>query len=251
MKIKNKDLKNLYRAHILENFPSSRKHCPSFKKIIGSFNHKSSEKQKTKILDHITTCHYCYKEFEFIMQILRNDGKINKNIRNFHLSNKEMAFIKKRAANSLCDLKKRKELFFPILSWKYSSLFLAGILITIILIILFKTNSLQLIEVHNQRGATISRIKLFKPVGARYSKSSLSFEWSELKESNYYILEMFDETLAPFWRSNKIFHHQYAPPKELIENLSKNRTYFWMVTAFYLNGKKVESPLVEFFLIDK
>jgi len=251
MKISNKDLQRLYKEYVLVSFPSPRKYCPSFKKIANSFNSKSSEKQKTKILNHITTCHYCCQEFKFILQILRNEKKINKNADTLRLSKKEIASLEKRAAVILYDLKKREKSFFPILSWKYGSLLLAAIAISIILIIFIKTDLFRFMESHKQRGETISQIKLILPIRERYSKNSLFFKWSEFIGSDYYIIELFDETLALLWKSDKIYNNYYVPHKELTENLTENRTYFWIVKAYLINGEKVESPLAEFFLVDE
>ena len=72
MKIKHKDLQQLYKYFVMENIPESRKNCPPSKEIINFFRAKLSEKQKTNIIDHITHCYYCAQEFEFILQTLRH-----------------------------------------------------------------------------------------------------------------------------------------------------------------------------------
>lgn len=251
MKINNKDLQRLYKDYIRQKSPSSRKNCPPLKKIINFFNSKSLEKQKFKIIDHITTCSYCLQEFEFILQTLRYKLKINEEISDFLNTEKVISTIRKKSDILVSDLKKRQSPFFPKLSWKYGSLLLGGVAAAIILIIIFFKPDIIRIPVKNQqRSETITQIKLIEPIGAKYSTSSLSFKWRKLNDSDYYILELFDESLIPVWKSEKILKNHYTLPKNAIKNLDENKVYFWMVTAFLSNGKKIESTLEEFTLLN-
>ena len=71
MNINQNDVSKIYKAYILDKIPKSRKNCPSTNKIIKAFKSKYSEKEKTKIVDHITNCCFCIHEFDFILQYLR------------------------------------------------------------------------------------------------------------------------------------------------------------------------------------
>lgn len=252
MKINNKDLQRLYKDFIRQKSPSSRENCPPLKKIINFFNSKSPEKQKSKIIDHITTCSYCLQEFEFILQTLRYKLKTNKELSDFLNSEKVISAIRKKSDILVSDLKKRQSSYFSRLSWKYSSLLLGGVAAAIILIIIFFKSDLIRIPVKNQkRSQTITQIKLLEPIGSKYFTSSLSFKWRKFNNSDYYILELFDESLTPVWKSDKILKNHYTLPEDAVKNLAKNKTYFWMVTAFLSNGKKIESTLEKFTLLNR
>lgn len=244
MKITDKDLQKLYKAHIVEKIPISRKNCPSQKKFINFFRTKLSEKQRIGLIDHITNCCYCAQEFEFTTQILRDEKKLIEEIGNI-IQNK---WIKKTAGKSdkgsLSYLRKRKILFFPALSWKLS-LIIFGAVILISALIIFQNS-----ERRDYRDKNTQSINLIEPIKGKYSKSLLVFKWNEYNGSDHYILEIFDETLYPVWESNKILKNNFVLPDEIAKKLIGNKTYFWMITAFLADGRKIESKLEEFTVTD-
>ncbi|NIO49562.1 MAG: hypothetical protein GTN73_09050 [Candidatus Aminicenantes bacterium] len=244
MKIKNKDLIKLYKAHITENIPYSRKSCPPSKEIISFFISKTSEKQRSKIIDHITKCSFCAQEFELMLQTQRKERKLIEEIGNLLQSKENIAAIKKRAGKKINHTNERLKLFFPRLSWKYA-IILAGVAILISTFLFF-----QNIRKREYRGPNFSRVHLIEPINGKYSKSLLVFKWNEFKDSEYYIVELFDETLFQIWKSNKISKNQALLPAEVANSLNTNKIYFWMVTAFLLDGKKIESEIEEFTLTD-
>ena len=245
MKINNKDLKNLYKAYIIENAPLSRQNCPPTKEIISLFRSKLSEKQKSKIIDHIANCYFCSQEFEFILQTLRQEKKLRDEIRKLLLSKKEALLNKQGSKKKNNDLRKKLIPFFPHLSWKSASLFMG---VTVIISVLF-----ALIFFHNHekkayRGQYFTSIKLIEPVKGKYQKSLLVFRWEEIKGAEYYILELFDETLLAIWESKKIFNAHTVLPKKIGNSLAENKFYFWMLTAYFPDGKKLESRIENFIL---
>lgn len=245
MKINNKDLKDLYKAYIMENAPLSRKNCPQTKEIINLFRSKLSEKQKSKTIDHITNCYFCSQEFEFILQTLRQEKKLRDEIRRLLLSKKEAPLNKQGSEKKINDLRKKLIPFFPRLSWKYASLFMG---ITVIISVLFALIIFYTHEKKDFRGQYLTPIKLIEPVKGKYQKSLLEFRWEEIKGVEYYILELFDETLLPIWKSKKIFNSHIVLPKKTGDSLAENKLYFWMLTAYFPDGRKIESRIENFVL---
>jgi hypothetical protein len=244
MKIKNKDLIKLYKAHVLENIPHSRKSCPPSKEIVSFFKSKTSEKQKSRVINHITKCSSCAQEFEFMLQTRREEGKLIEVIGKLLQSEKNIATIKKRGGKKINYLNERRRSFFHRLSWKYAFI-LAGVAIIISTFFVF-----QNIGKREYRGPDLSRVHLIEPINGKYSKSLLVFKWNEFKDSEYYIIELFDETLFQIWKSSKIYKNQATLPAQVAKSLSINKTYFWMVTAFLPDERKIESEIEEFGLID-
>jgi hypothetical protein len=242
MKIKNKDLMKLYKAHIMENVPHSRKNCPPSKEIIRFFRSRTSEKQRSKIINHITKCSSCAQEFEFMLQTQREEEKLIDEIGRFLQTEENIALIKKRVDKKINHGSEERKLFFPRLSWKYA-LVLSGVAIIISTLLVF-----QNLRKREYRGPDLNRVHLIKPINGKYSKALLVFKWNELKDSEYYIIELFDETLYLIWKSNKISKSQTILPAEVAKSLNINKAYFWMVTAFMPDGKKIESEIEEFSL---
>jgi len=244
MKIKHKDLQKLYKAYMMENIPQSRKNCLLPKEIINFFKSKLSEKQKIKIIDHMTNCYCCAQEFEFILQTLRDEKKLNEEIGKLLQSKENITAIRKRAKRNISNTGKMKKIFFPILSWKYVLLLIGAIIIISALV------TFQNLGKREYRGTNLTQVHLIEPINGKYSKSSLVFKWNEFKDSEYYILELFDETLFQIWKSNKIFKNHVILPTEIAKMLNENKIYFWMVTAFLTDGIKIESEIEEFTLTD-
>jgi len=244
IKIRNKELRNLYKAYIMENAPPSRKNCPPVKKIINSFESKIHEKQKTKIINHIANCFYCSQEFEFILETLRYEKRLNKEIYNILEFRSDRTYIKKRIEKYISHLKKIQKIFFPKFIWRYALLLLGIVIITSSIIIF------QVSEKREYRGTNLQKINLIEPINGKYSKFFLPFKWNEYNDSYYYILELFDETLFPIWKSDKILSNHIVLPYKIAKKLGKNKTYYWMITAFLLDGEKIESDIKEFTVKD-
>jgi len=250
MKINNEDLQRLYRAYVEEKIPLSRKNCPTTKDIIVFFKAKSSEKHKTKIVDHITQCSWCIQEFEFILKTLRYKQILSKQIGNLLISEKNISIVKRKSDRTLFHSRKRQFPFFLRLSWTYALLFFGALIAIFSFIFLLDKFQFQHLRKQEDRGKKIIPINLIEPINRTYAKSQLVFKWNELKELDYYVLELFDETLIPIWKSPKIFKNQFVLPNEVTKELIKNKAYFWMVTASFRDGRLIESGVEKFYLTD-
>jgi len=244
MEIKHRELQKLYTAFIMDRTPQSRKNCPHQKEIINFFKSKLKEKKKLKIIDHVTNCCYCAQEFELILETIRKQEEMNKEIGGIISLEHTGTAIKKRANRDVAKPREKRKISLPILSWKYALPLFGAAVIILSLIILQKS------EKREYRDENLVQIKLIEPVNGKHFRSLSVFKWAGLRPSKYYVIEIFDETLYPVWESDRIFKEHYIFPEEIAKQLIKNKTYFWMVTAFLSDGKKVESSLEEFILIN-
>lgn len=237
MKINTDELKKLYRSYISEKISLSRQNCPSTKGILRLFSSNLSEKQKTKIIDHISCCHYCSQEFEFILNTKRQEKKLIGEIEDLFHSAAETI-----SANTE---EKRHRFSWPKLSWKYVSLlaFLTAIIASLFVIIfIFHQHQKE------YRSQYQMSFKLIQPLNNKYSKSSLTFEWQKIERADYYLLELFDQSLMPVWKSKKIHKTKIFLPRNIVDSLKENKMYFWMVTAYFPDGQKIESRIEAFTL---
>ena len=74
------------------------------------------------------------------------------------------------------------------------------------------------------------------------------FRWHKVLQAKIYQMEIFDESLRPLWRSPQIADLTYALPPEIEDKIQRNKTYFWMITAFISDNTKKESSLGSFIL---
>ena len=228
MKLNNKKLRQIFLSNINENIPCSRKECPSPKELLQLFRAKKSEKKKTRIIDHITNCSHCVHEFEFILRTLRYESDMNQVAKRF-VETKKIKVLPSR------------------FSWRFTSV-LAGISVVCIFITVLIISSTY--NTSKLRATALPQIDLISPIEKKIPKSSLFFQWDNVRDSEYYTFELYDETLYQIWRSYKIFKNNYTLSKDIISLLDTNKTYFWMISAFFPNGIKLESQLKEFLLTE-
>jgi hypothetical protein len=231
MKINNKDIKELYRSYLEEKLPVSRTQCPSPQDITACLRGESSRKRRYQIIDHVLQCSYCHKEYEFALETIREERKF------IH----ELGSIIQENRN-----KKEKKLIYLFTfrpSWLYTLILIAGVVLITLLV-------KNITEEHKYRGSEAPSIILINPNKKTNQKAQLKFEWEDIRISDYYIIEIFDESLYPIWTSEKITTNNTLLSEEITNKFLKNKTYFWMVTAFLSDGKKIESQLQEFMISD-
>jgi hypothetical protein len=142
-----------------------------------------------------------------------------------------------------------KRRLFSRPKWRYSFM-LGGFIIFISMIfIVLKFIPLKAPTI-NHRGEIRPRVILIAPLKARAVNIPLIFKWQPFKNSQYYVLEIFDETLVAVWKSPEIPANQLILPEDISTRLLKHRIYYWLVTSQTSEGKRVESDMGQFRLTD-
>jgi len=244
MRIDSDDLKALYQAHVRSKTPSSLKDCPSPKKMMRLLRSKSSAKEATQIVDHISRCSSCFCEFEFLVDVLRKEKEFIREVEQLARS-REARPGRNPDCRTIFGLRMGWRPLISRLSWR-TAFFLAGLVLAGFLVsklVLFRAPE-------KYRTGSSTGFELVQPVEKRIPRSSLVFKWEEVEDSEYYILELFDQALTPIWKSGKINENSALPPEGLARTLETNRSYFWMVTACKTTGEKITSRLEEFSLIE-
>lgn len=231
MKISHNNLTRLYRSYLEDKIPISRAKCPSPQDITAFLRGECSKNRRNQIIDHIFQCAYCHQEFEFALLTIREEGKFMHELSTLIYEKRH-----RKKKNSL-------GLFSFRFSWLYSLIFIAAV---VLITLLVKNVS----EEHKYRGNESSSIALITPNSKTKLDKNLKFEWQHFQNTDYYILEIFDETLYPIWKSDKIVLNQILLSKTIRDRLLKQKTYYWMVTAFLSDGKIIESPLQDFMISD-
>lgn len=237
MRMNNSKIKEIYRASVLENTPPSREKCPSPEEIWKLFASFPPDKETEKIIDHITGCTFCLQEFDNFLEIFRHEQKLIK----------EIGYLLVQEGHQPFCLKSNKfKIFKSSPSWRYAFIALAAV--TFIFFISLSILKFLVTKKTEEREVLPAQVRLIEPRHERAIKAPLIFRWEEIKEREYYILEIFDDSLLPIWKSPKLLDNFFEPPRGLVYQLKKGRSYFWMISAYLLNGTKVESALEELLL---
>jgi hypothetical protein len=242
MRIDSQKLKALYRGYVQSRTPAGRLGCPPTEKIIAFLRSEASKGEATEIVDHISSCSFCLREFEFAAEVLRKEKDFIREVEH-RLSGSGAAAEKDEKQGKSPGAKPGWRALIPRLSWRGAVLLASSVLIVFLVsrLVVFR-------PAERYRAVPAASVELLDPVEKAVSISSLIFRWKEVKEAEYYTLELFDQTLRPLWKSGKTGENSAVLPQALAGKLEVNRSYFWMVTAYFSGGEKVASRLEEFSL---
>jgi len=90
-----------------------------------------------------------------------------------------------------------------------------------------------------------------QPAGRSALIFPFDFCWKDKDTSRVYIVELFDDSLRPLWRSDRVGGTSISLSAERAALLVPGNMYFWMVTAYSSGTSAVESDLQEFILARK
>lgn len=220
MKINHRKLQEEMANLLAEKLPSSRKNCPSPGTLVNFYRGKLNKKSAAKVAEHLCSCLYCAGEGEAIREIIKSENQL---IREFRQ-------IKKESIGK-----------FSFLNWKLT----AGLIGAAALFILF----FLITNPSTNRYYRSNRDSPFSVQSPQYQAApqpALTFQWEKVENARAYSLELFGPALSPIWQSPRVETTSLTLPEEILAKLEKNKTYFWILTAYPDEGDKIESPLYHF-----
>ena len=229
MKIDDDGLKSLYRGYVESQTPVSRDDCPSVEQLVQTLRGGGSKKEKARVVDHLTRCGECAREFEFALETVRAESRLIRGLGG------------REELESVC----RRRPFYLGFSWGLASLLVA---VCTAGILFWKLAISPGRETYRANAA--ARLELIQPERDPVKLAALVFRWKPVSDVQYYIVEVYDEALVPLWKSEPFAGNQAVFPESLKEKLVSGRKYFWMVSGHFAQGDALASPLREFSLKD-
>jgi len=229
MKINDKDLRRIYQSYVDEHRTESRKDCPTPEGILDSFDSSSPRQMKDAVVDHVSRCAPCAREFQIVRAFL-NQGRGLVNDPGVSCAGDENA--------------KQPPAFYRYFRKFAPAMLLAGAVLFGII------RFLPLPRFNDGRGRPITPPNQIHPLGNVPLSTPLIFKWNGLSEKSLYVLEIYDEALQPIWESPKVSSQELALPVEIQKILSPGKRYFWAISAFAQSGKKADSGFQSFIPID-
>ena len=233
MKMELNSLKELYQAYVASRIPITRKNCPSPRGLIKTIGPSGTFRKKKKLIDHISKCSYCKEEFFLVLKVNNYEDLVLFNIKD--------TFLKPDLGVNPTD-----SILTPSFVIKCATILIGFFLISFSLFVIKKKDvSFNSLRRRNQV------VQLINPDNVHILPYPLIFKWREFPKAQYYILELFDDTLLPVWISPKITGLKFQLPGEIVASLKKNMNYYWMISAFSSTGKIAESDLASFLTLMK
>jgi len=234
MKINLEALRKLYQSHITESAQMSRENCPSPEILSECLQGQASKKKKNHVIEHITHCRLCLKEFQFILEIQRDEKKLIQKISHLFIGHSKKSRAEKKRVNF--------PFFQKSCNWAFVAAGTVFVVAAGLALYIFINGGLE----QKFRGTDMDHIKLIQPVHKKTTKVPILFHWRKIENAEYYILELFDNTLFPIWKSRKITENRILLPKDITASLSPGKNYYWFITGFFPGDGKIESSLEQF-----
>jgi hypothetical protein len=194
-------------------------------KLLPFFKARKRTRKKMGIVDHVTRCSACSKEFEFMLELRRYEDELALQLR-------------ETRPQGLSSLPSGRTT--PLI-WKFASSIIGMALVFVSLGVIIKELARE-----DLTRATRSCIELIQPKSGRPVTLPLIFKWQAIARAKTYILEIYDESLLPFWKSSAVPATTIVLPDDVIARLQPEQAYYWTVTAFSRDGKLAESRFFRF-----
>jgi len=242
MKIKYEELKLLYRDHIRSHLSESRLECPSLERIYYSLKGISSRRYRIKLINHISHCRFCLDDFDILRSFLQYEKNTLAEISQIMPTSRKQDGRLREERDGYWQKNKYISIHFRrIIAYSLAMLTIAFLAIGLF------TNRQFLKKVlfsDQNRSPLRNELVLLHPECNReHEISSLIFKWKSIPRSDFYIIEIFDETLLPIWKSSPIFEPFFKFPPKIPEIMKHQKKYFWMVTAFKSDKIQLESNI--------
>jgi hypothetical protein len=233
-------LKSIFQAYLEAKRPSSREGCPAPESMLRLLRSNAPRREAAATIDHVSACGACAAEFQVLLEVLRQEKAfvrdVEKLIRNSAGSDPREGVFQRALARL-----REVRISSPRPSRRLALLG-AGLAVVCLVVV----SSFLLRTPETFRSSSPARFELLQPVDSSLRLSQPVFRWKPVKDSGYYILELFDETLLPVWKSEATSQPELVLPLPLARGLSVNRPYFWMVTAHFPDGETIASALEKF-----
>ncbi len=204
---------------------------------IASFiDKKSSKKNRSKVLKHLSVCEDCYNSFAEVYEIINEyKTKVPVAFNTQYLSKAYNLVPNKKDTSHFIE---RKNFF---LIKKYA---LAFTVVAFIFSLTFFENKLNSDHENYRIVENSSALHLFLPEDlSTINSNKIIFRWQTIQKSNYYQLRLYDSIGNTIWsKSTKNIHLEL--PKNI--KLIRHTDYLWQVTAVLENGEKISSNLHAF-----
>ena len=236
MKIAQSDLKKIYRDYLREQVPRSSDHCVEEGHWPDFFGGRLSRSSRGKLIDHITSCAACAREFELFLEMERAKNALAAEIGNLVRSGQE-------PPGPAIDRRPSRRFHFR---WEYGLAF-SGIAILALVLALSLVRRPGIPAIPDvTRGNQPAEIELQRPLDESTRTQGLEFRWKSRDSYESFVIEIFDDSLRRIWQSPPLTQSRLFIPKEIFDPLENGKTYYWMVTGTLRMDNKMESKLGAF-----
>jgi len=234
MTMKTDDLRSLYRDYIRGQELPRKGRCLGPRGWKDLFNPRASEARRDRLIEHVTRCPACHPKFELILDAERAKRSLVDDIGGLVGGAELEAPEKAEAARG----RRRRP---AALAWRFAAAFAALAVVGLGLAVLLTRDRGLPVAPETTRGDQGLEVRLLKPLDSVKRRSGLEFAWTASIPLADYRIDLYDEALAPLWRSPSLVESRGALPEEIFNALQNGKIYVWMASGRLPSGRRVES----------
>ena len=227
MGMNDSELRRIYRSCVSGKTRATRGGCPPIENLREAFEDSALQAAKDEIIDHISDCSDCAREFEFIRQVRTREKELAAEIRK-------------------CTRQRRPPILF--LSRPLRSYAVGIMMIAIVISGVFVFNLDRAEDEGRSRSTMIP--EAVSPSGPVETPPHLTFRWKPVLRAVSYVVEIYDESLQPVWEGPPVSTTAATLPDPIRETLLGDKNYYWSVLALDSEGNISESTF-EAFSVDR
>jgi hypothetical protein len=237
MTMKTDDLRGLYRAYVRGQEPSRKGRCLGPWRWKDICDPRTSEARKDKLIEHITRCPDCLRKFELILDAERAKKALVEEIGGLVGRAAGPGDAGPQKEESARERPHRR----PAFPWKFAAVFAALVVMAAGLALVLTRDRGVPAATEITRGDQGLEIRLLRPIDAVKRRSGLEFAWTASIPLADFRIDLYDEALAPLWRSSSLAESRGTLPTEVFNALQNGKIYVWMASGRLPSGRRVES----------
>lgn len=224
MKKFEKRLQELARTDPELQNPVSRENCPSPEDLSFSFEPDCPAELKTSIINHVSGCPACRREFELLRGSRQLIGRLQDKF-----ASPRSRFIDRRIS------------FFGLGLpwWKMASAFIA--LLAIISLVYLGFNHLNSLKEERKIDAA-EKLTLYEEVSWP-QPAAISLGWKSARDGLFYRVEVYDLNMYLLWQSPLISENKLELPGSVLDSLKDYQYFFWQLLIYSGQNKVMESEV--------
>lgn len=226
MGVSNRNLRRIYRSYVSGRIRTDWGECPPVKDLRAAFEGTTRRAAKDAIVDHISGCSDCAREFEFIRKVREKENDFAAGMQTRSRGRGPSLFLSR-----------------PIREYALGAVMIA-VVITAAIVSLHERSR------DGERNKPAGIPETLAPSGRVESPPPLIFRWNPVPRAVSYVVEIYDESFRLIWESPPVSTTAALLPDPIKEAISDDKIYYWSVMAFDSEGKFGESRF-EVFSVDR
>lgn len=217
-------LKKIFLSEKADAWLHSRKDCPRPDDLILSFESEAPFELKKKIVDHVSQCPACLREFELI----KASRLLIREVENKILL--ERTSLLNRLKLMLSGSPK-------ILRPATASVFLLAVLSLIYF------GSIYLKQIETERALDKSEILEMSEKFDFSAQPKLLLQWKSSSKALFYRVDIFDENMLFLWQSRPLTGNILLLPEDLAKILKEKQSFYWQLIIYSDDRTLIEYPV--------